>query len=376
MSSIGPPIGDAHQTIGIHTNGYYAYAKLAYAGVSLWHQCPGYDWELGLITQSRVSLFARTRFRFAANGLKQSRPKWRDMLRQAFAPTQPVPNRDKPYSLALETKTSPITSKGERIVSAPGPYVFPEMFRGFSFMPRFNDHISDLANLAEPENWEYQNIDSHEPKPILCNYFNYTYLRIAQEKKISITQNEENACWNTGLITEGQEAIFAVFSKNHLEGADTYWHFWKFCRQGQRELSRFASLPEMANYFEDPSVLIFDTRKELRVNVEHVVTENRDRFPEGLQNMNDYGLQNIVLGAISSAQTRVQRNYKTAIPQYYHGSIQLLLPLCLTDPGKADLALVIERFSDFYRAATCLTLDMAYNNARQLARPDRDWLAP
>ncbi|HII1671176.1 TPA: DUF3825 domain-containing protein [Salmonella enterica] len=32
--------------------------------------------------------------------------------------------------------------------------------------------------------------------------------------------------------------------------------------------------------------------------------------------------------------------------------------------------------NDFYRASTCLTLDMSYNNARLLARPDRDWLVP
>jgi hypothetical protein len=92
--------------------------------------------------------------------------------------------------------------------------------------------------------------------------------------------------------------------------------------------------------------------------------------------MNPFGLQNLVKGAIDSALERVRRNYKTAIPQYYQGSIQLLLPLSLTDPKRADLALVVEKFSDFYRAATCLTLDMAYNNARQLARPDRDWLVP
>ena len=42
----------------------------------------------------------------------------------------------------------------------------------------------------------------------------------------------------------------------------------------------------------------------------------------------------------------------------------------------ADLALVVEDHVGFYRASTCLTLDMAYNNARQLARPDRDWLQP
>ena len=81
-------------------------------------------------------------------------------------------------------------------------------------------------------------------------------------------------------------------------------------------------------------------------------------------------------GQLIQLKERAKRNYKTAIPQYYNGNIQLLLPLSLTDPAKADLALAVERFNDFYRAATCLTLDMAYNNARQLARPDRDWLAP
>jgi hypothetical protein len=121
---------------------------------------------------------------------------------------------------------------------------------------------------------------------------------------------------------------------------------------------------------------VFYTRKELRVNVEHVVADNIARFPATLQGMNQFGLQNLVKGAIDSAQQRVRRNYKIAIPQYYQGQVQILLPLSLTDPARADMALVVDRFPDFYRAATCLTLDMAYNNARQLARPDRDWLVP
>ncbi|MCH8930901.1 MAG: DUF3825 domain-containing protein [Proteobacteria bacterium] len=36
----------------------------------------------------------------------------------------------------------------------------------------------------------------------------------------------------------------------------------------------------------------------------------------------------------------------------------------------------MQAYDGFYCAATCLTLDMAYNNARQLARPDSDWLEP
>lgn len=34
------------------------------------------------------------------------------------------------------------------------------------------------------------------------------------------------------------------------------------------------------------------------------------------------------------------------------------------------------RYGEMYRASTCLTLDMAINNARLLAKPDRDWLNP
>lgn len=255
-------------------------------------------------------------------------------------------------------------------------YDFPEHFRDFVFMPKFDENVETLAALSEPEDWEYKSTPAAHGKPILRNYITYTYRRLVQEKKITITPDEEFACFNLGLITSTQEPIYALFAKNKLDSFSHYWHFWKFCRRGEWELNRFASLPEMAHYYDDPSSLVYDSRKELRINVEHIIQDNLERFPDALKSMNAFGLQNLVKGAIDSAVERVRRNYKTAIPQYYQNSVQLLLPLTLLDPSKADLALVAERFGDFYRAATCLTLDMAYNNARQLARPDRDWLAP
>lgn len=256
------------------------------------------------------------------------------------------------------------------------PYEFPDHFRDFVLMPKFDENIEFLSSLAEPEEWDYKNTASPHTKPILRNYLTYTYKRVAEEKKITVTADEELSCMNTGLITSKQEPIYALFEKNKLDGSRQYWHFWKFSRRGEWDLNKIPSLPEMAHYFTDPSVLVFDTRKDLRVNVEHVIADNLDRFPDALRGMNPFGLQNLVKGAIDTATERVKRNYKTAIPQYYQGTIQLLLPLTLLDPAKADLALVVERFPDFYRGATCLTLDMAYNNARQLARPDRDWLSP
>lgn len=256
------------------------------------------------------------------------------------------------------------------------PYDLPEKFSDFAMMPKLNEHIETLANLCENEDWEYRYTDSSQSKPILRNYIFHTYQRIAEEKKVSVSTDENFRCWNTGLITPTQEPIYMLLSRNKIPEIDSYWHFSKWARRGEWDLNRFPSLPDMAHYFDDPSVLVLDTRKELRMNVEHVVADNVDRFPDALKSMPPFGLQNLVSGAKDSAWQRARRNYKTAIPQYYQGQVQLLVPLALTDPTRADLALVVERYSDFYRAATCLTLDMAYNNARQLARPDRDWLSP
>ncbi|HHQ4491638.1 TPA: DUF3825 domain-containing protein [Aeromonas hydrophila] len=257
-----------------------------------------------------------------------------------------------------------------------GPYDLPPEFSDFALMPKFNDNIEFLKNMAESEDWDYKNTVHTNPHPILRNYIRYTYQRIAEEKKIAVSADEEYSCWNTGLITDSQEAIFIIFEKNKFPDSKPYWHFNKFARKGEWDLNKFVAIPEMAHYFDDPSVLVFDTRMELRINVEHIIEDNKPRFPSELQAMSNFALQNLVKGAIDSAIERAKRNYKTAIPQYYQGNMQLLLPLSLQNPKKADLALAVEKLSGFYRGSTCLTLDMAYNNARQLARPDRDWLEP
>ena len=112
--------------------------------------------------------------------------------------------------------------------------------------------------------------------------------------------------------------------------------------------------------------------------MEHIIQDNKDRFPEPYSSMSDYNLQIIIDGSVKAAKERLRRNYKIAVPQYFitTGTIQLLIPLCLSAPDIADLAIVVEDYGTIYRASTCLTLDQAMNNARLLARPDRDWLNP
>lgn len=256
------------------------------------------------------------------------------------------------------------------------PRDLPTALHEFALIPKIDELVQELAGLVEPEDWKYQRTTSNRPLPILYNYIKYTYSRLAEEQKIAISPDEKYACFNSGLVTPNQEPVYLLFTENLFDNRTSYWHFSRYCRRGEFHLNRFPTLPDMAHYFDDPAKLVFDTHKELRVNIEHVVAENKDRFPAPYNTMDDFAVQTFLKGAIDNAKQRVQRNYKTAIPQYYNGNIQLLLPLCLGSPSKADLALVAEDFGSFYRASTCLTLDMAYNNARQLARPDRDWLQP
>ena len=258
---------------------------------------------------------------------------------------------------------------------APGG-LWPDDLFNFAYIPSMDEQLGSLSGFAEPEDWGYQNTPTEHPYPILFNYIRYTYRRVAEEQKIAITEDGQFSCFNTGLVTANEESLYAAFETNRKEGAQP-WFFRNWFRRGQWELTKFSELPELAHYFDDPTCLVFDTRKDFRVNIEHIITETpRERFPEPYMSMADFALQTVLKGSIENARERVRRSYKTGIPQYYQGRVQLLLPLCLMKPQKADLALVVERYPAFYRAATCLTLDMAYNNARQIARPDRDWLQP
>lgn len=238
--------------------------------------------------------------------------------------------------------------------------------------------VDQLAAIAEDEAWDH----SHEPsggKPILDSYLRYTFVRIQEEDKVSVSINGAYSAFNTGLVTPMQEEIFALFSANPVPDRQP-WQLIGFRKKSDRTLlENFGhSLPDLANYFDDPSVLLYDRRLQLHINIDHVI-EHIERFPEPL-NANEFLARQSIQAAEVNTRSRVYRNYKAAIPQWYkdpqseHAKVQLLLPLCLRQPDRADLALVVDRIGDSYRGNTVLTLDMAYRNARLLARPDSDWL--
>ncbi|QZT35758.1 DUF3825 domain-containing protein [Halosquirtibacter xylanolyticus] len=235
----------------------------------------------------------------------------------------------------------------------------------------FNNPIEELKDLAMDENWGKTN-DKHK-HPILVSYVWHTFERLWFEKKVVV--EGDYCCFNTGLVTKNQEEIFGYAEVNKKPEANIPFFFKGWRKSSDRDLTKFKTLGETANYIKNPADLIYDTTIELRQNIDHIIEDNKSRFPKEFIVMGDHLLSNILQGAIEDAKKRVKRNYKTAIPQFYDGKLQLLLPLCLKTKACADLALVIEKENDdVYRAATCLTLEMAINNARLIAKPDDEWL--
>lgn len=134
--------------------------------------------------------------------------------------------------------------------------------------------------------------------------------------------------------------------------------------------------PQRANYFTNPSDLVFDTNCEIIPQYAHIFNdpENFLRIPDSVRESSNKTM--LFDGAIHRAKQMINANYKTAVPQYYKGKIQLLIPICLINENVPDLALVVSKnqIGNQYLGHTCLTLDMAYNNARLIARPDSLWL--
>lgn len=243
----------------------------------------------------------------------------------------------------------------------------------------WEETLLSLAELAEHEEWVGASPPGR-PLPILDSFLRYTYLRLVVEDKIAVTADGEHAAYNTGLLSPHAEEIFAFFHRNQHEGAQR-WFFAGWITESNRDLLKhFDEPPQMAEYVTSASELVYDWRRELKLAYDHILGDNIDRFPIEMAEQ-PLRARQALDAAINLTLRRVRRNHKLVIPQWYpkYGDTgaQFLMPLDLTGDGSADLALVVSAVGDrAYRGHTVLTLDMAYTNARLVARPDSDWLAP
>ncbi len=249
--------------------------------------------------------------------------------------------------------------------------------------------LKDLAdNICEVEDWDYIN-NKQNSNPVLRSYINQTCKQLIRQDKVvfgTSSYGDEYAFFNTGLVNGFQDEIYAYFQKSRKYSElqpwginIPKWEFLEFNTDQSRYYKYFDKPADIASYFDeaDATKLVFDTTLTIRPNWEHLCKRKKRVDSPAVQSMNEQEFRDAIEDSINMAKKRIRRNYKTAIPHFYDNDIQFLIPMCeRKNRGIAIAAMVIEKQEQIYVVSTILTLDQAYNNARLLAKPDREWLNP
>ena len=167
----------------------------------------------------------------------------------------------------------------------------------YTWFSDFHGSIEELKSIAMKEDWDYKK-NPIGKNPILENYIKHTFVKLYEEKKV-LEQNGYSV-FNTGLVTDYQEEIFA-FSQYNKRQSSIKWFFIGWRKSSDRDLMKFTKLPENANYFDNSSDLIYDTKLNLRPNINHIIDDNITRFPTALQTMDKYQLGVLLEGTINDA---------------------------------------------------------------------------
>ncbi len=298
-----------------------------------------------------------------------------------------------------------------------------KQLENFAFLGNWSAFLSELAAKAVDEDWDFKNspIKNYH---ILMQYIKYTFSRLMRENKVCISSDNDFSAFNTGLVDNHYDDIYACFTPNDSAYSETKWRFAGFCTAasgglGKQIVNCFNPLPEPPSYFQRKDDLFYNNSNQLHTDFEHIIVDNIKRLPtqflcdqffdnaearsitEKLQTYCDRAtraelyerlkqiicdnnrlfmrIQNRLKDAIELAQKRVRWNYKTAIPSYFpkRDTMSLMLPLALVDETKPDVALVVElTHSGSYQGQTILTLPQAYINARLVCRLTGEWLDP
>ena len=284
----------------------------------------------------------------------------------------------------------------------------------YVFIDNWDTVTGRLAELALEENWDFAN-ERKGKRYILAQYLRYTFYKARMDDLLYEEKN--GAIFNTGLVDASYDDIYCYLKKNSKikDPLKRRWAIGFFACRGKgsegKLLNRlFGSFPEAPSYIRPDQLenIYFDTGRDLVCDYEHIIRDNLKRLPMEFiastfdndshlkkmiherypfKEIKKYIVENKAMvgrlesaleHAVETSKKYCRWNYRRAIPIYYPrtNSINLLIPLNLCgDKDTADAALVIEKLKNGnYQGQTILTLDMAYQNARQICRLNNEWL--
>jgi hypothetical protein len=261
----------------------------------------------------------------------------------------------------------------------------PDLF-SFAYVPNWYSQLDMLAEMALPEPWRFKNpiyLTKNPDTPILERYIHAIFKKQLIDYKEERTPSKaaeyfhienEFCCFHTGLYTRRYKAIYACFDRNKKKDSLLEWYFRGFADELSPMLRHISPLPKKPSYYMTQYGVNYNPEWPIRVNVDHILgdEENLSRIPANIREAQNLPL--LLETAVELARRKAVVEPSIVVPQGYQGRVQYLLPICLTDMEQPDLAMTLTIMDGYYLGNTCLTLEMAYLNARLLSRPVAHWL--
>ena len=236
----------------------------------------------------------------------------------------------------------------------------------------FDKMLCYLSSIAEEEKWSFD----ENPNTILYKYIRGTFKQCYAQNKILYSEDNNNACFNTGLLTKNGNDIVAMFTKNNREESQA-WRLQGFRDITERQfMNVFNCVPQIATYTENYEELYFNPNYPIVISTDHILDDNWDRIKEAIP-LSKAIVKALLVGIVDETKKRIHRNMRLVIPQFYNNKIMYLMPIEIPvdDDNSVTMALAVElTATKQYRANTIFTKAMAYEKARMLMKPESNWL--
>ncbi len=252
----------------------------------------------------------------------------------------------------------------------------------FAFLPGLHERLDKLAAMAIPEPWRYPNRDWECGNPtthILERHLYMTFEELMRRREYAADKDnyvyigESRVVFNTGLMTRLYQDIYAYMTLNRTPELGRKWVLLGFLTDTAYAFDGIVNLPKPLRWYPD-AAFGFHPDWPIRLNLSHMILseENLNRLPESIRSADS--LPQTIAACADRSMKMARYTPSVIVPQWYDSRLQYLLPLFVNGDDRAEVALTLDERNGYYVANTALTLEMAYGNARLLARPEANWL--
>lgn len=244
----------------------------------------------------------------------------------------------------------------------------------------FSYGIGNLAKMAEKEDWKCKD----DEYGILKNMLRFQYRQLRTQKdgiiKHFVDGSEKPILFmNSSLLDRSSFEEIYIMYKPDTQGREHPYNIPKFICESDSNVPKGVR-PQLVEWDIPIDLRVWNSKISFTANTEHIVGERAERFPKSMKDMN----VRIAMfeKALKYAEEKCLRN-RFIIAPFVHlakcnaanQNFQAILPLTFDFFGEKKIthALVVERLEFGYRAATIISLEMAFLNTRVVGRQP-DWL--